>query len=195
MMPTLLLVAAAVLPPQTPSQPAPAPKPYQCTGAAHREFDFWLGEWDVVPNGQPLPPGSSPGRNVITKEYDGCVVLERWEGMGLKGSSFNIYDRSRGEWVQTWVDSAGGLHHYRGRLQDGNMVFLGDVPLPMNARFAGRRTIRLTFFRLGPDKVRQLSESLMPDGTWTVNYDLIYTRRPARQPHDAGRLPSRPVAR
>jgi len=28
-----------------------------------------------------------------------------------------------------------------------------------------------------PTKPRQLSESLMPYGTWTVNYDLIYTRR------------------
>ena len=96
----------------------------------------------------------------------------------MTGSSFNIYDRSTGEWVQTWVDSTGGLHHYRGRLVDGNMVFHGDVPLPPGAKFAGRRTVRLTFFKLGPDKVRQLSESFMPDGTWTVNYDLIYVRRP-----------------
>ncbi len=58
------------------------------------------------------------------------------------------------------------------------MVFTGEVPLGPAARFAGRRTIRLTFFPLGPDKVRQFSEALNMDGTWSVNYDLIYTRRP-----------------
>ena len=57
------------------------------------------------------------------------------------------------------------------------MVFIGEVPLPPSARFQGRRTVRLSFIPLGPDKVRQFSESLNADGTWSVNYDLIYTRR------------------
>ena len=47
------------------------------------------------------------------------------------------------------------------------------------SRFAGRRAVRLTFFTMGPDKVRQFSEALNMDGTWGVNYDLIYTRRAA----------------
>jgi hypothetical protein len=37
--------------------------------------------------------------------------------------------------------------------------------------------VRLTFYPLGADKVRQFSEALNADGTWSVNYDLIYTRR------------------
>jgi hypothetical protein len=57
------------------------------------------------------------------------------------------------------------------------MVFMGQTPLGPAAKFSGRRTVRLTFFPLGPDKVRQLSEALNVDGTWSVNYDLIYTRR------------------
>jgi hypothetical protein len=180
MLPILLLAVVGSPAPQTPSAQTPAPPPYQCTGPVHQQFDFWLGDWDVVPNTPSSAAPARPGRNVITKEYGGCVVVERWDGAGLTGSSFNIYDRSRDEWVQTWVDSSGGLHHYRGRLQDGKMVFSGEVPLPPGAKFAGRRTVRLTFFKLGPDKVRQLSESLMPDGSWTVNYDLIYTRRASR---------------
>ena len=59
----------------------------------------------------------------------------------------------------------------------GNMVFIGQVPLGPASKFAGRRTVRLTFFPLGPDKVRQFSEALNMDGTWSLNYDLIYTRR------------------
>lgn len=37
--------------------------------------------------------------------------------------------------------------------------------------------VRLTFFHESADRVRQFSERLNADGTWSVNYDLIYTRR------------------
>jgi hypothetical protein len=140
----------------------------------YREFDFWLGEWDVRPAN--APPNSPPASNVITKIHAGCVVLESWTAPGQTGQSFNIYDRSRGKWHQTWVDSTGGLHEYWGQLQDGNMVFTGDLP-PLRGQITRRQT-RLTFFKLSPDKVRQFSERTADGGkTWQVNYDLIYTRR------------------
>ena len=104
--------------------------------------------------------------------------MESWTAQGQTGHSFNIYDRTRQQWHQTWVDNSGGLHEYWGGLKDGNMVLTGDVPLGPASRFAGRRTIRVTFFPMGPDKMRQFSEALSMDGTWSVNYDLIYTRRP-----------------
>ena len=55
------------------------------------------------------------------------------------------------------------------------MVFHGSMPVPSNP--ALRVRVRLTFFDLGGGKVRQFSESLNADGTWAVNYDLLYTRR------------------
>jgi hypothetical protein len=180
--------ALAVLPPgQQPAAPTPAPppKPFDCSAAVHRQFDFWLGEWDVVPNPATAPAAATPppntpqkpASNVITSLDGGCVVMESWTAVGQTGHSFNIYDRTRQQWHQTWVDNSGGLHEYWGSLKDGNMVFIGEVPLGPGSRFAGRRTIRLTFFPLGPDKVRQFSEALNMDGTWSANYDLIYTRR------------------
>ena len=37
---------------------------------------------------------------------------------------------------------------------------------------------KLTFFNLGPDKVRQFDERTTDKGkTWTVGYDLTYTRK------------------
>lgn len=161
------------------TQPAaPPPKPFDCTAPQHREFDFWIGEWDVVPNAQGAQGARKPASNVVEKAHGGCVVIENWDDrQGGTGQSFNLYDRVRQQWHQTWVDSTGGLHEYWGQLKDGNMVFIGEVPLPRASRFAGRRTIRLTFFPLGADKVRQFSEALGPEGTWSVNYDLIYTRR------------------
>ena len=163
--------------------PTPPPKPFDCSAPEHRQFDFWVGEWDVVPNpATPLPgtppPGGQPASNVVEKAHDGCVVVENWDDRrGGTGQSFNIYDRVSQQWHQTWVDSNGGLHEYWGELKDGKMVFTGSVPLPAASRFQGRRTGRRSFTPIGAGKVRQFTESLNSDGTWSVNYDLIYTRR------------------
>ena len=138
----------------------------------YAEFDFWLGTWDVRPRTKPTNP---PSRNEITKVHDGCVVLESYSAPGYTGQSFNIYDRTRGQWNQTWVDKMGGLHVYWGGIKDGNMHYEGEMPDPKNP--TQRLRTRLTFFKIGADTVRQFSESTRDAGkTWTVNYDLIYTR-------------------
>jgi tetratricopeptide (TPR) repeat protein len=143
----------------------------------YRAFDFWLGTWDVRPRG--APESDPPSENVVTLEYDGCVVMEHWSGRGgVTGSSFNIFDASRDEWSQTWVDSSGALHEYHGNPDSaGNMILEGTTPGgPGQPK---RIPTRLSFFRLGPDKVRQFSESTTDGGkTWVPNYDLIYLRRP-----------------
>lgn len=138
----------------------------------HKEFDFWVGSWDVRPRGQPASP---PARNDVTKIDDGCVVHESWKAPASVGQSFNIYDRTRSKWFQIWVDNSGGLHEYSGSYSDNAMRYEGTTPANPPAK--GRVQTRLTFFRIAPDTVRQFSESLKPDGTWGVNYDLIYSRR------------------
>ena len=143
--------------------------------ARFRQFDFWVGDWDVRPTGQPAV--GPPARNTVTLNDNDCVVTEHWSSpSGSVGQSFNIFDRSYGEWRQTWVDNIGGQHDYRGRLVDGNMVFEGDTPAPNGQR--GRIPTRLSFFKLGPDTVRQYSEVSTDSGhTWQTSYDLTYVRR------------------
>ena len=140
-----------------------------------RQFDFWVGDWDVRPTGQ--PPVGPPARNTVTLDDNDCVVTEHWSSpSGSVGQSFNVFDRSYGVWRQTWVDNIGEQHDYRGRLVDGNMVFDGDTPAPNGQQ--GRIPTRLTFFNLGPDTVRQFSQSSTDSGrTWQINYDLTYVRR------------------
>ena len=185
-----MLIAAVIVtlalqaPPPPPAAPAPAPKPFDCTAPEYRQFDFWIGTWDVtLTKPVPPPPGAAPASrkpatNTIERAHNGCVLIENWDdGAGGTGQSFNLYDRVSQQWHQTWVDSGGGLHKYWGGLKDGNMVLVGEVPLPPAARFQGRRTLRVTFIPMGPGKMRQFSESLNSDGTWSSNYDLTYTRR------------------
>jgi hypothetical protein len=182
LLPSVMLAAALQA---ATAQPATPPKPYDCSAPEFRQFDFWIGEWDVVPNPDTRPatappprPGRKPATNVIEKSHGGCVVIENWDdGTGGTGQSFNIYDRSRQRWHQTWVDNGGGLHQYWGAFKDGRMVLEGEVPLPPTSRFQGHRALRVSFIPIGPDKMRQFSESLNVDGTWSPNYDLIYTRR------------------
>ena len=44
--PALAVFAMSDLPAQTP--PAAAPQAPPCADAAHRQFDFWVGNWDVT---------------------------------------------------------------------------------------------------------------------------------------------------
>lgn len=161
--------------PSAPGQQPPPPRPC-IDDARYRAFDFWVGEWDVRRNG--AAADSPTSENIVTLEYGRCVVHEHWRGIsGVTGASFNIYDASRSAWFQTWVDSTGGLHEYRGNPDaQGNMVFVGETPGDPGQPH--RVPTRLTFFKLGPDTVRQYSESSIDGGkTWQVNYDLLYTRR------------------
>jgi ketosteroid isomerase-like protein len=147
--------------------------------ARHRAFDFWVGDWDVRATGAPAVGPAA--RNTVTIDDNGCVVTEHWIAPGgSEGQSFNIFDRSIGQWRQTWVDNTGGQHDYRGAIKDGNMVYAGDTPAPGGQ--LGRTPTRLTFFHVSADSVRQFSQTSSDSGkTWTTAYDLMYVRRSGEQ--------------
>ena len=73
-------------------QPAPAAAtPQPCSAPQHRQFDYWIGEWDVHD-----PSGKRVGENRITRIHNGCALLEEWRGNGgVTGSSLNVFDRDR----------------------------------------------------------------------------------------------------
>jgi hypothetical protein len=143
--------------------------------ARFREFDFWVGDWDVRAVG--AAPVGPAARNTVTIDDNGCVITEHWIAPGgSEGQSFNIFDRSVGQWRQTWVDNVGGQHDYRGGIVCGNMVYEGDTPVPGGQ--LGRVPTRLTFFKIARDSVRQFSQTSADGGkTWTTAYDLMYVRR------------------
>ena len=94
-----------------------------CDARAHRQFDFWLGVWNVH-----TPDGKLAGTNRIESEYEGCVLHERYDtGRGYRGESLNIYDAQRKVWHQTWVDTSGLLLLMEGGLRDGSIVLEGET--------------------------------------------------------------------
>ena len=150
-----------------------APRPGQsCDAVPRRQFDFWLGEWEVRD-----PAGKLVGRNRITRVQDGCALLEQWSGNGgVSGSSLNAWDAERNRWHQTWVDNAGGLLQLDGGWTGERMVLGGqDAPAPG----ASATLQRISWQPLPDGRVRQLWEASKDGGrTWTTAFDGTYSRRP-----------------
>ncbi|MBZ5554969.1 MAG: hypothetical protein LAO21_19815 [Acidobacteriia bacterium] len=137
----------------------------------NRQFDFWVGDWNVVTTAGQVPAGTSKIELILGD----CVVLENWTGRsGGTGKSFNIYDKDKKRWEQTWVDARGDTIFFFGGLKDGVMdYYTEDIPQPNGTRL--RR--HLQFFSQGADKVRQFSQGSTDGGkTWNVEYDLTYLR-------------------
>ena len=143
-------------------------KPCMFTAEA-RQFDFWLGEWDVF-----NPAGQKVGVNSIQMFANGCGVMENWtDAVGGSGKSINYYDASTQKWYQHWIGSGGGAARYAGGFTENAMRFEGE------SSANGKKILnKLTFFRLDENTVRQFAESSADEGkTWTVNYDFKYVRK------------------
>jgi hypothetical protein len=148
---------------------APAAQP-ACSSAEHRQFDFWIGDWEVK-----RADGKPAGRNVITREHGGCVIHEQYTGVtGYTGASLNMYDPGRKRWHQTWVDNAGLLLELNGEFTNGAMVLRGET---LDAQ--GKATLgRITWTPRADGTVRQVWEQSTDGGaTWVVAFDGIYSKK------------------
>ena len=118
-----LLPLVATLAPATAQQPPPP----ACEAPEHRQFDFWLGEWDVI-GGSKLD--TSVGRNTIARVAGGCALREHWvNSSGRDGHSLNVYDRETKRWTQFWIGSDGVVLRLEGGLRDdGAMAMEGVLP-------------------------------------------------------------------
>lgn len=139
-----------------------------CATAEYRQFDFWLGDWEVR-----NPAGELVGRNTITSRLDGCALHEHWRGAsGSVGESLNAYDRRTGTWHQSWVSAAGMVLRLEGAWRDGSMVLEGQ--LIEDGTF---QLQRITWTPAGDGSVRQVWEQSADGGaTWTTAFDGIYRK-------------------
>jgi hypothetical protein len=148
-----------------------APLSPSCSAAEYRQFDFWIGDWEVTANGKVA------GVNRIERILDGCGLLESWTGAsGYRGNSLNFYDASRKRWHQTWTDTSGLALALDGALAGGNMVLSGT-------RFDTERqqTVhdRITWTPNADGSVRQLWEASTDGKSWSTVFDGLYARMPS----------------
>ena len=161
------LAAPAVASAQTAAPPAPAP----CSAPEHRQFDFWVGRWDVYPTGQQKLIAHS----LIERLYGGCAIRENWMPLqnGGDGGSLNNYIPGDPGWRQTWLDASGARVEFRGGWNGQAMVLTG---LWAGVLGPGKDAlVRMTYTKGADGSVRQFGEASTDDGkTWTTNFDLTY---------------------
>ncbi len=139
----------------------------------NRQFDFWLGEWNVETTQGGVPAGQSKIELILGD----CVIQENWQSDGnpYSGKSYNIYNTALKRWEQFWVDNSAGNIFFYGGLKDGVMDYWTDE-IPQPGGPALKR--HLQFIKVGPDKVRQYSQGSTDGGkSWKPEYDFTYSRK------------------
>ena len=128
-------------------------------------LDFWLGDWSCTWEG-------GRGRNRVTKEMDGRVVVERFESLvpeRWSGMSLSVFDEVHG-WRQTWVDSTGNYWAFEGSAHPDGLIFAVD-------EVGDGREVRkrMVFSEIEPDAFRWRWERSADAGAtwellWVINY-------------------------
>ncbi|MEJ2602199.1 MAG: hypothetical protein P8172_02725 [Gammaproteobacteria bacterium] len=137
-----------------------------------RQFDFWVGDWDVRDG-----DGNLVGTNRISRRADDCVLLEEWtSGGGGSGISVNYFDTATGEWVQVWNGSGGTQLTIRGGLDPAGVMklegYLHYVGTGQTVRFRGAWT------PLPDGRVRQYFEQSSDDAeSWQPWFEGFYSRQ------------------
>jgi hypothetical protein len=136
----------------------------------HRQWDFWVGEWDVVVNDSTRTPA---GTNSITARHNGCMLQEEWRSAsGGTGSSTNFYDGARGVWRQVWVAPAYVIEIEGGLDEHGAMVLEGELRTFVSGAVSPFRGI---WTPLEAGVVNQRFEIQNSEtGAWAVWFDGLY---------------------
>src|SRR6266496_1649459 len=86
-----------------------------CNAPEYRQFNFWIGDWDVSNFDR---PDKVVARVRVSPILDRCALQEDYQDTGgLRGRSISIFDASRKVWQQTWVTNRGQLLVIEGTLQ------------------------------------------------------------------------------
>ena len=134
------------------------------------EFNFWVGEWTVYDNAS----GNLAGMNSISKEEQGCLILENWtSSAGGTGTSMNYYNPLNRQWRQLWVSAGRYAIDIAGGLSNDSMVMSGRIYY-----FTGsEEQFRGTWSVADDASVRQLFEQYNSDTQeWDVWFDGRYVR-------------------
>jgi len=152
------------------SAPAADAARYPCRDV--HTFDFWVGDFDASPWSGPATP--SRGQLHNTREYDGCVIVERWKGTKSEGMSMSFYDVNRKAWRMVWNADDNQSNDFEGQYENGAMRFEGWVLDGSGKRILARNVLE----NVSPDTIRHVY-SISPDGgkTWEVKSDGRFQRR------------------
>lgn len=171
---TLLALLAAA----TTAQDAP-PVPSGFATDAPRQFDFWVGEWDV--NLRMLQDDLTWKDSVrahaeIHSILGGRAILELWDSAPILGYSLRYHDAATGKWV-LWLNWPGnnraGSSSLTGEFRHGRGEFFSS-----STDAQGNESIsRYTFSDATPTSLRW-DDAYSSDGgkTWSASWIMEFTR-------------------
>jgi hypothetical protein len=141
-------------------------------------LDFWIGRWECTWEG-------GHGRNVITRELAGRVIVERFEAISPEpftgmSMSVSVFDPDAG-WRQTWVDDHGSYWHFLGEAGAGTFTFATPEPVDVERLYK-----RMVFSDLAGDAFRWRWEVSPDRVVWTERWAIDYRRADPPAP-EAGR--------
>ena len=143
---------------------------YPCrNNPLNRQFDFWIGDWDVHANGQKVADSK------IEYSLEGCLIIENYTAFhGYSGKSLNFYDTGDKKWHQMYTDNNGNISRYSGELKEGSMYLWGE-----NTDSKGDKSlVRMEFTPNNDGSVRQLYEGSTDGGkTWSIYFDGQYIKK------------------
>lgn len=144
-----------------------------CGEGQRRQFDFWVGTWDVSWRASPQGRAGS-GRATVQKILASCVVQENFsaEPLPLRAMSLSSYIPESGQWSQVWVDNEG---HYRDVVGESKN---GEIVLSRQTEVNGKKVLqRVVWKNIKPMELDCNWEQSEDGGrTWQVLWPMHYTR-------------------
>lgn len=137
----------------------------------YKEFDFWIGEWDVYKKGTDTIVGKSKIESIV----DGKVIKETYHSTTSKynGTSLNKYNPRTDQWEQFWVDNGGLTLLIKGNLEDNNMILQNEI-----ASKEGTLSNKIKWQKNEDGTVRQTWYQSKDQGkNWTAVFDGHYKPR------------------
>jgi predicted enzyme related to lactoylglutathione lyase len=147
------------------------PKQCSCCDPEYRQFNFWLGDWEVF-----NLKGEMIGENNIISMQDSCVLQENWTSDGQTGTSYSFYNKQDSSWNQIYIDNLGNVLQLKGTVQDNKMILKSEKMKSVKADFYYINVITWVKDSLG--NVSQKWDIVDDKGTLLqVAFDGIYKRK------------------
>ncbi len=141
-----------------------------CCTESHKQFDFWVGDWDVYDTS-----GQKIGENKIEKLENNCIVSEKWQGAkGSSGRSYNYFSLVDSTWNQVWIAGSGNQLILKGKADTNQMSLRSE--LIENEK--GSYYNRITWTKNEDGSVTQLWEILnTSDQPISTAFEGVYKRK------------------
>ncbi len=147
-----------------------------CSAPEAKQFDFWLGSWEVSWKDTTQTSGVASGTNTISKILNNCVIHEQFSGAPgspLIGKSYSVFNIRTKKWHQTWVDNAGAYLDFIGHWENDKMILSRSVEIK------GKTFVqRMVWYNISHEKFDWNWEGSKDGGkTWIVNWQISYNRK------------------